>query len=242
MIKAGRPPQDPARQIERAHRILDAAAELILRWGYDKTTVDDVAKRAGVAKGTIYLHWKTRDELFAALLRRERVLMLDEVRESDPVTLGELFRELVSVLLRRPLLHAALLGDSEVLGKLTRQKRQRATSGLESGGAFDAYLTRLIELGAVRADPGDQVTVIVSILYGFMSLPSVRPESERLPDDRLAELVSVTIMRAVGTGGDLPADDAEAVAKATLDYLDALEEIARGKLAISLGTAKERVS
>ncbi len=50
----------PKRQ-ERAERILDAAAALIQRWGYNKTTIDDIAKQAGVAKGTIYLHWKTRD-------------------------------------------------------------------------------------------------------------------------------------------------------------------------------------
>ena len=53
---------------ERADRILDAAANLILRWGYKKTTIDDIAKQAGVAKGTIYLHWKTREDLFVALL------------------------------------------------------------------------------------------------------------------------------------------------------------------------------
>src|SRR5690606_41617518 len=58
-------------------------AELILRWGYDKTTVEDVARAAGVAKGTIYLHWKTRDALFTALLRRDRVRLVEEVRSEE---------------------------------------------------------------------------------------------------------------------------------------------------------------
>ncbi len=35
---------------ERAQRILDAVEELTLRWGYSKTTIDDIAKQAGVAK------------------------------------------------------------------------------------------------------------------------------------------------------------------------------------------------
>ncbi len=61
-------PEDRSRRQERADRILDAAAELILRWGYRKTTIDDIAKQAGVAKGTIYLHWKTREDLFMALI------------------------------------------------------------------------------------------------------------------------------------------------------------------------------
>ncbi|HEX5414643.1 MAG TPA: helix-turn-helix domain-containing protein, partial [Chloroflexota bacterium] len=71
---------DSPRQRERARRILDAAAELILRWGYDKTTIDDIARQAGVAKGTIYLHWKTREDLFAALVRREKLDMGEEVK------------------------------------------------------------------------------------------------------------------------------------------------------------------
>lgn len=60
-----------SRRQERAHRILDAAAALILRWGYNKTTVDDIAREAGVAKGTIYLHWKMKEDLFGALIQRE---------------------------------------------------------------------------------------------------------------------------------------------------------------------------
>src|SRR6266540_7253755 len=61
------------KRLERAHRILDAAFTLILRWGYNKTIIDDIARQAGVAKGTIYLHWKTREELFTSLVHRERL-------------------------------------------------------------------------------------------------------------------------------------------------------------------------
>jgi AcrR family transcriptional regulator len=56
---------------QRADRILDAAAALMQRWGYNKTTMDDIVRLSGVAKGTIYLPWKTREDLFLALMRRE---------------------------------------------------------------------------------------------------------------------------------------------------------------------------
>src|SRR4051812_4380723 len=73
----------------RVDAVLAAAADLIGRWGYDKTTIDDIARTAGIAKGTVYLHWKTKDEVFVAVLRRERVLLLEAVRdgllaESEP--------------------------------------------------------------------------------------------------------------------------------------------------------------
>ncbi|MBV8695914.1 MAG: helix-turn-helix transcriptional regulator, partial [Ktedonobacteraceae bacterium] len=45
-----------SKQQERAEHILDVAAALIVRWGYGKTTLDDIARQVGVAKGTIYLH------------------------------------------------------------------------------------------------------------------------------------------------------------------------------------------
>src|SRR5579871_676478 len=56
---------------QREERILDAAATLLVRWGYRKTTIDDVAREAGVGKGTIYLHWKDKNELFRAAVIRE---------------------------------------------------------------------------------------------------------------------------------------------------------------------------
>ncbi|MFC5823774.1 TetR/AcrR family transcriptional regulator [Nonomuraea insulae] len=233
MTRPGRPPQDPARQLERAHRILDAVAELVLRWGYDKTTIDDLAKRAGVAKGTIYLHWKTRDDIFAALLRRERVLMLAEVRERGPATLSELFGEISRALLRRPLLQAVLTGDSEVLGKLTRQKRH-STTGFQLDEPFDAYLAELVEHGALRAEPREHVLVATSIVYGFLCLP----HASRPSDDRLADLVAVTIERTMGTGRTLTDAKAKAVERATHDFLGAIAEVAERRLATSLGGLK----
>ncbi|GAA2205549.1 helix-turn-helix domain-containing protein [Nonomuraea monospora] len=231
MARAGRPPRDPARQLDRAHRILDAVAELVLRWGYDKTTIDDIAQRAGVAKGTIYLHWKTRDDIFAALLRRERVLMMTEVRDRAPGTLSELFGEFARALLRRPLLQAVLTGDSQVLGKLTRRKRT-STRWTLTEAAFDPYVAELVKCGAIREDRGEHLVTVGSIVYGFLFLRESLPDDIRPSDDRVAELVADTIERTLSTGRPT---DAEAVARATLEFLDASVEVAQHKLDASLG-------
>ncbi|HYX49347.1 MAG TPA: helix-turn-helix domain-containing protein, partial [Ktedonobacteraceae bacterium] len=96
---------------ERADRILDAAAELILRWGYKKTTIDDIAKQARVAKGTIYLHWKTREDLFLALLIREDFKYAEDLKQriaSDPEgsTLRGFVKHSTLALLNNPLIKA----------------------------------------------------------------------------------------------------------------------------------------
>jgi len=44
----------------RELRILDATADLVLRWGTKRVTIEEVAKRAGVGKGTVYLHFESR--------------------------------------------------------------------------------------------------------------------------------------------------------------------------------------
>jgi len=58
-------PRDPGTDA----RITTAAAELMLQRGFDKTTVDDVAARAGVGKATVYRRWPSKEDLVADALK-----------------------------------------------------------------------------------------------------------------------------------------------------------------------------
>ena len=51
-------------------RVLDSAAELLLRWGYQRVTIDEIARHAGIGKGTVYLHFPTKEALFLTMLLR----------------------------------------------------------------------------------------------------------------------------------------------------------------------------
>ncbi|MCP9625060.1 TetR/AcrR family transcriptional regulator [Nocardia otitidiscaviarum] len=62
----------------RRRQILDATAELLLADGYDALTMSKAAARAGVAKGTIYLYFASKQELLAALQSRMWERMLAE--------------------------------------------------------------------------------------------------------------------------------------------------------------------
>ncbi|MEU9830162.1 helix-turn-helix domain-containing protein [Streptosporangium sp. NPDC048047] len=238
--RPGRPPRDAARHLERAHRILDTACDLVLDRGYDATTVGDIARRAGVAKGTIYLHWRTREELFAALLRRERAEMAADVRKSvedTPGRLRDLLGLLAAGLLRRPLLRASLLGDSEVLGGLTRAKRD-GPADAELRAGLGPYLAELTRRGALRADltPAEHVTALSSILYGFLTIPRLLPGPYVPDDERLAELVADACGRTLESGTAPTGDDAREIRQATLRHIDFVLESARRKLSLSLGT------
>ena len=57
------------RKEARPAEITEAALAAFAENGYDATRVDDVAKRAGVSKGLLYLYFKTKEELFKAVIR-----------------------------------------------------------------------------------------------------------------------------------------------------------------------------
>ena len=54
----------------KAQNILDAAERLFMRHGYRKSSMDDVARDAGIAKGTLYQYYAGKEALFRALLER----------------------------------------------------------------------------------------------------------------------------------------------------------------------------
>ena len=58
-----------ARALERRAAIVEAAMEEVIARGFAATRLDDIAKRAGVAKGTIYLHFKDKESMFEELVR-----------------------------------------------------------------------------------------------------------------------------------------------------------------------------
>ena len=55
---------------DKRSRILDAAQSLFLRYGVKRTALDDVVREAGIAKGTLYLYFDSKDALFAAIAER----------------------------------------------------------------------------------------------------------------------------------------------------------------------------
>jgi AcrR family transcriptional regulator len=72
-----KPPSNrAARAAERREAIIEAAMDEFIARGYAATRLDDVANRAGVAKGTIYLHFKDKEALFQELVRTALVPLI----------------------------------------------------------------------------------------------------------------------------------------------------------------------
>ena len=71
---------------ERRAAIVDAAMEEFIARGFAATRLDDIAKRAGVAKGTIYLHFKDKESMFEELVRIVIVPVVERLTALPPPT------------------------------------------------------------------------------------------------------------------------------------------------------------
>lgn len=66
---------------ETRDRILDAIERLLARFGYKKTTIDDIAREAGIGKGTVYLYFPSKEEIALCSIDRVVERVQDRLRE-----------------------------------------------------------------------------------------------------------------------------------------------------------------
>jgi len=95
---AARPRQ--RRKETRPQELLDAALELFVEKGFAATRSEEVARRAGVSKGTLYLYYPSKEELFKAVVRQTLARLIAEgleVAGSFEGPTAELLRRLMGV-------------------------------------------------------------------------------------------------------------------------------------------------
>lgn len=88
-------PRYQRRKAERPQEIAEAALAAFAEKGYAATRVDDVARRAGVSKGLLYLYFKTKEELFKAVVRSfvvPRIDALVAIMDSSELSSEEFLR------------------------------------------------------------------------------------------------------------------------------------------------------
>src|SRR5262249_12484570 len=141
---------------ERQQQILDAAAAVIIRLGYDKTTMSDIAEEAGASRRTVYLYFSGKEELFEALLYREWLRYSEtwlENIEADPRggTLGGLFRAGSHAVNSHPLMASIIRRDRRVIGNYLR-KPDTIFAQMQSGLNATDLIRALQAAGAIRQD------------------------------------------------------------------------------------------
>jgi AcrR family transcriptional regulator len=154
-VQSSEPPSGrAARAAERREAIIAAAMDEFIGSGYAATRLDDVAKRAGVAKGTIYLHFKDKEALFEELIRTAIVPLITRI--SPPPNLDGPVRDLIEGFARSFIQEVATTRRADIIRLIVAEGprfpaiadfyyREVVSRGL-------AGLRALIELGVARGE------------------------------------------------------------------------------------------
>jgi AcrR family transcriptional regulator len=190
----------------RADAVLDAAADLLVRWGYRRVTVDEVARQACVGKGTVYLHFRSKEALFLTVLLRSHhtlVSALADRMDANPAEAlpSRLMRSVYLDVARDPVARPLYLGDGELLGRLAREAAA-TLGGIATRRDVLAHdhFKRLRAEGCLRTDlPLDhQLHVLSAVGSGFFFVDGT-PGAPTDPADRAA-LLAHTVAAALETG------------------------------------------
>jgi AcrR family transcriptional regulator len=215
---------------QRADRILDTARDLLLLWGYRRVTIDELARRAGVGKGTIYLHWRSREEVFHAVSAREAAAMADAIVQAirdDPaeVALHRYVRRLFVEAMNRPVLRALYTRDADTLDTFLASANHQHLEESKLGVNRD-YLDVLAAEAMLRSDLRlDNLDyTLPTIVFGFFAAEPFLPPSIGLTLEQKADQLADTARRAFE-----PADAAssDAAKRAAVRAIPILERIGR---------------
>ncbi len=199
----GRGPLD-AKGRTRA-RLIRAAIELFQERGYRHTSIDDVARQAGVAKGTVYVHFKNKPELLFHAVAEEKKRFIERFLTvlGEDVPARDPFRRYLELGLKTfaqsPLLTKLLEGDREVvqfLEELDPELRKKVETVQFAG--LNALLSGLGAWDQLdQKEREERVVVLRALLIhsGQMMREMLR---QGLSVDRVAELISKIVVHGIG--------------------------------------------
>lgn len=195
---------------ERERRILEAAGRLIAHYGYDKTTVADIAQEAGISKGAIYLHFESKEKLFDALIVYESNRVLEDMVariQADPEggTFVSLYSHGLTAVAANPLMKALTTRNKRVLGDYLRRLSGIGMVG-QSVGIAREFVIAFQQAGLLRDDlTTEEIIYFLSIVrYGLLLVDDFLPAEAVLPLDAFGSTFVNLLKRAIAApeGGD----------------------------------------
>src|SRR5215472_11458548 len=167
---------------ERERAILDVTAQLLLRHGYNKVTMSDVADAVGLNRRLVYLLFPSKDALIKALLFRELNIYVEawnRYLDRDPLggTVASVYRGLLAALKQLPLMTAMYTRDEQTFGKYLSRPGNFFGTFPPDPGPTREYLQAMQEVGAVRQDINTRAVAFIldaltpSILAALSSQP-----------------------------------------------------------------------
>ena len=208
---------------ERETRLLDAAAQRFVRFGFDKTTVAEVASEAGVSKGAVYLHFTSKDALLEALVLREMQAYAQAWARAveaapDGGAIGGMWRCALRALDANAVMSAILRRDPHVFGNYLR-KPGNMLAAQRSGASRRAFVEAMQAAGAIRGDLDSAVAahVMDMLSYGLVSMSQIKDPRDIPPTDALLDGIADFIERAFAPPDPIDGDAGKAIIRRMVD-------------------------
>lgn len=161
---------------EREGLILTTAQEVFLEKGFHDTSMDEIAARVGIAKGTVYLHFPGKEELVIAILERDVQSFLQEIDaiiNSDKYATPRAKLEVVLTYMHTGLFkkHAQLLSTMYSGVDLKRKIMEQGCAMHELWNGVVTRMTTLLEQGkaADELDSSIPTQVMLITIFGIFS-------------------------------------------------------------------------
>ncbi|WP_406015956.1 TetR/AcrR family transcriptional regulator [Streptomyces sp. NBC_00984] len=192
-----------ATRIAHRERLLDAARQLLAEGGYPAASISALARRAGVATGSVYNHFASKQELLAAVFRHVAGHELSAVREAVQAHSGvtEQLRALVEVFsyraLRSPRTAWALL--AEPVDPLVEEERLTYRRGYHV--LAETVIVAGISAGELPPQNAQLSAAAVIGAVGEALLGPLSPVGARTDPEPVVESITALCLRAVGAEG-----------------------------------------
>jgi AcrR family transcriptional regulator len=180
-IAKERGPKFRRRAQARPDEVLDAALELFIEKGFAATRVDDIAKRAGLSKGTVYLYFPSKEALLEGLVRRAILPIADSALaalrdyEGDPrIVLSLVLKMLAGRIADPKVIAMPKLIFREAMGFPELAKMYRAEVLDRVIPAIEGLIRKGVEQGYLRqVDPSLTIRSIIGPLMLHLAMAEI---------------------------------------------------------------------
>ncbi|MEO0361173.1 MAG: TetR/AcrR family transcriptional regulator [Pseudomonadota bacterium] len=190
-----KPRKPQKRTLETRARLIAAAEAAIAEAGYDALRVDEVARAAGVAKGTFFAHFRDKDALMDLLIGAGVDARLDAMEAASPRSVDEMVEAL------RPLI-AFMTSERYVFDVILRHSGAAAREEIgpiaTTFGRFDRIVARWLTESAAREDvPADLLAEgVQAFAVQAMALKFCALHEEESAEDRLGRYLAAWLSPA----------------------------------------------
>jgi len=172
-------PTRARRRLETRDRVFTAALAEFRRAGVARAEIERIVRAAGVARGTFYLHFPTKDHVLMELLRRRQEVLAQRLRAGKATAVRPFLRRLVDLLLEDTHDEVAGLGH-DLFAAITRHAGEMQTEASGFLEVLTAFFAAAQARGEIRDDltPFELAAIFLPGVYGLIQLKLDDPRAE----------------------------------------------------------------